>query len=230
LSEAAWQVLSLVQAQVRGRETDPQMLTGFLRLCEASLILRVYVRVPGTREAREISEYVGDLPQDCFYFTGPSPVKLVLSFPKPKVTLLQQAGKEEGAGDMAVLLQKMPVREAFIRTDTGKPVRVKVVNVPFPECLPEAEPYLCTGQDAQEIKECHLNRLRQIEAVSQGIASAPAPLEATGEAVLALPPEEEPKSGKERRMKKTNGKTPKTATPPVREALPELEVADDGSL
>ena len=239
LSDPAWAAFAELQKQAHyDNVKDSRVVVGLLRLCDISHITRVYVGLPGNTDTMELSEYVERLPPSSFYFTGPSPIKLAVVFPKPKIVHLPQSSNEENASELSVLLQKLPVKEAYIRTDVGLTQRVKVIDVTLPRDLPDPSKFLLTGQSADEIRHCELTRNQNIAALIQGDATPTAqdvPDPQSDTPKKPSPPKQSNRSvkavlAKSERLNPPNPDAPIAVDPPKRTLPPEPEVADDGSL
>lgn len=175
VSPVAWNEFSRVQAATQASEREePRRLIALDVLMRLSFIPRLYVRVPGQTQTQEIAAYLAGLPANAYHFTGPAPLRLVIRFPRPRVTVLDRKSEEERTRDLARVLMDLPVQEAVARTDTGTMAHLRIVSVPFPTYLPDAYDYLTGGQSEAEIAATNEERSEEIARLA-GFTPAPTP-------------------------------------------------------
>ena len=183
LSAPAWEALR----EAVGRGADP--LAGLGRLARVSGIDRVYVHAPDTKGPVELGRYLRGLsPEDC-RLEGRAPVRLVVSFPRPRLSVVARETEAERGQRWLRALSELPVRRAVLRLATGQAGPVQVVEVADPAPTPGFERFVsatvaASGQSAREVEEALSWRRDEVERVAGGdSASLPSaeskPLEGT---------------------------------------------------
>lgn len=171
LSPNAWTKLQAVQQQTRLSETeDGRLLAELARAMEEAAIPRVYV-IHSNSLRTEVAEFVRGVPGDCLRFAQPDTLRLVVSFPKPKVTIVEEKGEAERTNDVVRTLLHMPTQEAIAATDGGGTWRLRVVDVPFPSALPSPDAFLGNGQSAERIRQTYALRRATVEAKAGGFGA-----------------------------------------------------------
>jgi hypothetical protein len=158
-------------------------VAALLALARAGGVPRLYVQAPDTGEPVELRAYLAGLRPKDFWFTGPAPLKLVLAFPRPRLTGVERWTETDAGRAWTRCLMDLPVQHAVVRVASQAPEVIKIADVPTPN--PDraqlarflAESGALNGQSAA-----------QIEAARHGRAASMARLIRGGP---ALDPEEE---------------------------------------
>ena len=148
LSPVAWNELSRIQAVTpQGPREELRRLSALTTLMRLSWIPRLSVRVPDSDQAYEIGAYLSGLPGSDYHFTGPAPLRLVIRFPLPKLTVLDSKGEEERARDLARALTELPVQQAIGPAPTRE-TRPACASSPwpFPRICPTPTAFSATGR------------------------------------------------------------------------------------
>lgn len=87
----------------------------------ASGILRMYVAAADTGRPVALSRYVAGLSEVDYWFEGPSPLMLTVSFPTPQFVHAQKRTAGDVAAMWVRILQGLPPQHAVIRLLRGEP-------------------------------------------------------------------------------------------------------------
>lgn len=121
----------------------------------------------------EIGRYVrGLLPQD-YRLSGSGPVRLVISFPRPRLSVLSKETESERGQRWLRALSELPVRHAALRLAAGPAGIIRVAEVPDPSSIPGFERFLSEavarcGQSSREIEEAATWRRDEVERIAHG--------------------------------------------------------------
>jgi len=174
LSEAAWTAFA---GFCRGATGD-RKLAALGHLAAVSGIKRLYVMAPDTGQAVELSRYVRGVGDGDYAFTGPAPVGLVISFPRPRLSVTVRRSEAERGQRWLRTLMELPVRHAVLRSATGLPGIVEVADVPDTEPSPELTEFLAksgrSGQPATEVAAALEWRKAEVERVASLAGKQPA--------------------------------------------------------
>ena len=170
LNAGDWETFQSVQATCWESMSEEHRRVPALRLLlERQGVTRLYVRAADTNAVCELGAYVMGMPANAFGIQGPSPLALLVRFPRPKVSIMGTRSEAERAGLIAQALMQMPPQEAVVITDTGEKAQVKTVAVHFPDTLPPVGLYLNRqAQSQEEMQATQQGRRAGIEALSQG--------------------------------------------------------------
>lgn len=172
ISAVAWEEFERAQALCRSDQDSTRLLGALQLLMTVAGVARVYTKVPGSGEAFEVKGYIAGISPGDISFEGPSPLKLVVRFPRPKAKVLKEHSEEERARDFARTLMQLPQRQAIVRTETGHFAQIKVMDVSFSGQLPEPSTFLSSGQTAQEISDTATRRRSDVESIAHARQTA----------------------------------------------------------
>ena len=169
LSAAAWTAFRHLAKSAGGEG----QVAGLKRLAGVSGVERLYVTAPGTKQPVELGRYVRGLGVESYHVAGPSPVRLVVTFPKPKLSVVARLSEGERQQRWQKVLMELPVRQAVLRLASGKPGVVRVAEVTDPASVPGFEKFVSaavagSGQSAKEIEEVLAWRREGVERVAAG--------------------------------------------------------------
>lgn len=249
MTPCVWEEFARVQSMslLPENATAPDRRLAVLQLIlHRAGVPRTYVRAPGSGTPYELGAYLRGLEARCFYFTGPAPLRLVVVFPRPRVSVLGRSSEDERVRELTRTLMQLPVQQAIVRLETGAATCVRVADSAFPDGLPEATRFLSSGQSGAEIAQTEAERRGRMEEIAARHAGREHD-ETDGESVPPHPSARRPaqatarqaagRGASARRMAASRrpssldacGPAPRQAQPPS--PLPnEPEVADDGSL
>ena len=145
-------------------------------LAGTSGVPRLFVRAPDTGGYVALTKYVADLPETDYWFDGPEPLELSVSFPKPRFSHAQRRSASDVAGRWADALINLPVQHAAVWLLSGERGEIRVVDVPGVVAgVPEGRSRMTappSGQTWEEAWETVEWRDAQIERVAAGKESA----------------------------------------------------------
>jgi hypothetical protein len=148
------------------------------RFAAASGAGRLYVRVPGGGNPVALSRCVAGLPESDWWLAGPNPLRLVVSFPTPKVTGVERTSEADLLQSYTKVLQDLPVQHALLRTPGREPTVFRAADVVVPDAVPAPElmAYLeaaarANGQPLEEVARTKRERERRVEAVVSGLGA-----------------------------------------------------------
>ena len=171
LSKSAWQELRRCEAVA-----PPGKAAALLRvqsLAAASGASRLYVHAADTELPIALSRYVRGLPDEDYWFDGPAPLELVVSFPRPKFTNV----KRDSASDLAVRwtrsIHQLPTQHAAVRVRGTEPEIVRILDVEtsdgsMTDPLWTAAARAARVQSFDEIEDVASWRTTQVEWVASG--------------------------------------------------------------
>ena len=127
LSAAAWNMLRHYQATTPlGKTTSIEFIHG---LIAKAGIPRLYVHAADTKLPMALSEYVQNLSGEEYWFEGPAPLELVVSFPRPKFTHVQRRSAADLTAQWTRRLQQLPEQHAAIRVSGNDTEIVRILDV-----------------------------------------------------------------------------------------------------
>jgi len=112
---------------------------------------RLYVRAADRDVPVEIGRYTAGLPSDAVRVEGPSPLELIVRFPRFRVSGTERVSASDVAGGWMRVLQDLPVQHAVVRVAGGAARITRVKDVPLPSGVSKAERYVLasTGANGQ---------------------------------------------------------------------------------
>ncbi len=228
LSAPAWTAFR----DLSNKMTGPEQLAAIFRLAQVSGAGRLYVHAAGTGEPAEIGRYLSGLGPDEYEVRGPAPLRLVVSFPKPRLSVVSKVTEAERERLWVRTLTGLPVRRAALRLAGGKPCVMEAVNVPEMAPGGGAETLLSgavarSGQSAREVEETVRWRQEQVERVAEG-TSEPREIQDKSVRATAASPRKAPTPAPKASAPapKASAPAPKASTPLVkREHRPTLTKA-----
>lgn len=169
LSAPAWEALGPLRLSVDGSA----QLAGLGRLAGVSGVGRVYVRAPDTKGPVEVGRYLRGLGPGDYRLEGRAPARLVVSFARPRLSVVARETEGERGQRWLRTLSELPVRRAVIRLASGQAGTVQVVEVADPSPAPGFERFLSaavagSGQSAREVEEALEWRRDGVERVAGG--------------------------------------------------------------
>jgi hypothetical protein len=238
LSSAAWEALCAVGSAGEG----DRQLAALRRVAQVSRIGRLYIHDPKTREPIELAQYVCNLPPDRYRIAGPRPIRLVISFPRLRASVVSRASESDRQQGWAKTLMELPVRHAILHLPGSLPGIAEVVKVANPVAPAGYEKFISAslainGQSARDIEETLFGRTEEIER----IAKRPLPpLLETASKKANLPEpvmdfETSKVSGKRARSRSIRREGPRTTVGAIGEGMvpaisTEQVIGEDGSL
>ena len=169
LSEPARQAFWHLANKASGAE----QVEGLRRLARVSGTCRLYVHATDTKAPVELMRYLKGLAADEYRLEGSAPLRLVVTFPRPRLSVLSRETEAERERLWCRTLTQMPVQQAVLRVASGPAGTVQVVEVADPSSLPGFERYLSAavagnGQSASEIEKVLAWRRDEVERVANG--------------------------------------------------------------
>jgi len=199
-----------------------EQLAAILRLAQVSGAGRLYVHAAGTGEPVEVSRYLSGLGADEYEVRGPAPLRLVISFPKPRLSVVSKVTEAERERLWVRTLTGLPVRRAALRLAGGKPCVMDAVSVADVALGAGAETLLSgavarSGQSAREVEESVCWRQEQVERVATSTSKSH---EAAGK--MTIETMEGTQKAPKSRSKQEASSTPAKA----RATFPELHISE----
>lgn len=151
---------------------------GLKRLSKVSGIYRLYVHAADTKLPVELTRYLRGLAPDDYRLVGTGPIRLVVAFPRPRLSVLSRETEAERGQRWVKALTELPVRRAVLRLATGLAGTVQVAEVADPGSAPGFdtlgfERFLSaaiagSGQSAKEVEQAQAWRREEAERVGSG--------------------------------------------------------------
>lgn len=228
LSAPAWSAFRDVSKNMRGMEmtgmgmTGKEQLAAIQRLAQVSGAGRLYVHATGTGEPVEVSRYLSGLGADEYEVRGPAPLRLVITFPKPRLSVVSKVTEAERERLWVRTLTGLPVRRAALRLAGGRPCVIEAVSVADVAVGAGAETLLSgavarSGQSAREVEEAVWWRQEQVEQIATGTSKLH---EAAGK--MTIETMEGTQKASKSRIKQEASSTPAKA----RATFPELHIPE----
>ena len=153
-------------------------VAGLQRLSRVSGIFRLYVHAADTKAPVELTRYIKGLTPDDYQLMGTGPIRLVVAFPRPRLTVLSRETETERGQRWVKALTGLPVQRAVLRLATGVAGTVQVADVADPVAAPGFDRFLSaavagSGQSAKEVEQAQSWRREEVERVSGGKAREP---------------------------------------------------------
>lgn len=175
LSAPAWTAFREVAKAGDGKA----QVSALKRLACVSGVARLYVHAPDTRQPQELGKYVLGLAREEYRLCGPAPIRLIVSFPRPRLSLVSRQSESERQQGWTRTLMELPTRQAVLRLSGGGPGQmtepgvIRVVEVPDAGAQGGFEKFISaaiagSGQSAKEIEETQGWRRDQVERVAGG--------------------------------------------------------------
>ncbi len=151
---------------------------GLKRLSKVSGIHRLYVHAADTKSPVELTRYVKGLAPDDYQLIGNGPIRLVVAFPRPRLSVLARETEAERGQRWVKALTELPVRRAVLRLASGRAGTVQVAEVADSGSVPGFERFLSaaiagSGQSAKEVEQAQSWRREEAERVAGGAAEPP---------------------------------------------------------
>jgi len=183
LSPAAAQAFWHLARNNNSKADGAAQVEGLKRLSRVSGISRLYVHAADTKRPVELTRYVKGLAPDDYRLVGTGPIRLVVAFPRPRLSVLSRETEAERGQRWVKALTELPVRRAVLRLATGRMGTVQVAEVADPGALPGFdvagfERFLSasvagSGQSAKEVEQAQAWRREEAERVAGGAADPP---------------------------------------------------------
>lgn len=208
-----------------------QQAEGLKRLARVSGIDRLYVHAADTKGPVEIGRYVKGLLPDDYRLSGAGPVRLTVSFPRPRLSVLSRETETERGQRWLKALSELPVRRAVLRLAAGPAGTVQVAEVADPVPPAGFERFLSSavaggGQSAREVEEAQVWRKEQVERIAGGTSESVAPRIEAGRRPAPGPENRRA----QRRMPSGLAEAGGDAAAPAGMTVPVELIAEDGSL
>ena len=150
-----------------------QQVEGLKRLARVSGIDRLYVHAADTKEPVELLRYLRGLAPDDYWLSGTGPIRLAVSFPRPRLSVLSRETETERGQSWLKTLTELPVRRAVLRLASGQAGTIQVMEVGDPIALAGFERFLSaavagSGQSAREVEQAQSWRRGEVECISCG--------------------------------------------------------------
>jgi len=140
------------------------------QLSTISGVGRLYVHAPDTGVAVEINKYVRGLRGEDFEIVGPAPVKLEISFLRPRLTAIERQTEAERGQAWLRTLMELPVQHAVLRGASGHPGIAKIEAVSNPVFTTSFYEYqakvIRQGQTSVEVSVTLEHRKLEIERLA----------------------------------------------------------------
>ena len=158
------------------RADGAAQVAGLKRLAGVSGVGRLYVQAADTKRPAELARYLKGLAPEDYRLVGTGPIRLVVAFPRPRLSVLARETEAERGQRWVKALTELPVRRAVLRLATGQTGTVQVAEVADPGALPGFdvpgfERFLSaavagSGQSAREVEQAQARRREEVERVA----------------------------------------------------------------
>ena len=150
-----------------------QQVEGLKRLARVSGIDRLYVHAADTKGPVELLRYLRGLAPDDYWLSETGPIRLVVSFPRPRLSVLSRETETERGQSWLKTLTELPVRRAVLRLASGQAGTMQVMEVADPIAPTGFERFLSaavagSGQSAREVEQAQVWRREEMERIANG--------------------------------------------------------------
>lgn len=179
LSGAAWTKLRRHEATAPpGKETS---LKEVQSLAAEAGIPRLYVHAADTDKPIALSKYVQGLSQDDYWFDGPAPLELIVSFPRPKFTSVRRSSATDLSGQWTRDIHRLPTQQAVVRVRGSDPEIIRIVDVETSDGSASHAEWTVAARRAgaqswEEITATAKWRRDQVDQVAAGNGTLPGPV------------------------------------------------------
>lgn len=176
--------------------TGAAQVNGLVRLARVSGIDRLYVHAADTKAPVELLRYLRGLDPNDYFLEGEKPLRLVVTFPRPRLSVLSRETEGERERRWIRTLTGLAVQQAVLRLSPGgsdlqasTPAGVvQVVSVSDPGSAPGFERFVSaavagSGQPAREVAQAQEWRREQVEKIAYGKIAHGADMEAVEQAM-----------------------------------------------
>lgn len=176
LSEPAWQEVR--RADAIAPPGEAAALGRIQSLAAASGATRLFVHAADTEQPVALSLYLRGLPEEEYWFDGPAPLELVVSFPRPKFTSIKRGTASDLAARWTRDIHQLPTQHAAVRVRGDAPEIIRILNVETSDETPTHSAWTSAAraaktQSIEEIENVAVRRLAQIERVAAGQEAEP---------------------------------------------------------
>jgi hypothetical protein len=138
----------------------------------------LYVVNPLTHRLDEVGGFLGGLPESEWELTGPNPVGLTISFPRPVFSGLKHRSEHERELALVRLLQSLTPQQAVLRVAGGRPGLIQVCDVPDHGPDPRTQQFLqaaarANGHSSAEVVACLRRRREQVDGATRSAPIEP---------------------------------------------------------
>ena len=167
---AAWRDLARSKAW---EEDGAAQVEGLLKLSRVSGEGRLYVHSADAKAPAELRRYLKGLRPEDYWLEGTGPVYLVVSFPRPRLSVISRETEAERERAWTRELTSLPVRHAALRLAGGLAAVAEVAHVPDPGQPAGFERFVSAsvaagGQSAREVSEGQEWRRAGVERLAAG--------------------------------------------------------------
>jgi len=173
LDATTW--LEFRREQMLAAPGEEYSLRRLQELAEVSGVPRLYVRAADTGDFVALAKYLAGLPETEYWFEGPAPLELVVSFPTPQFVHPQKRSHSDLVARWTGVLDKLPERHAALSVWHGDPDLVRIADVSVPEGSSSDEEWsrsvrYANSQTWNEIEGTRTWRAEEIERIASGAA------------------------------------------------------------
>jgi len=173
LTGPAWTAFNSFRQGVGG----DRQLVALGQLSTVSGTGRLYVRAPDTGASVELNRYVKGLDGEDYEVIGPSPVKLVIHFLRPRLSVTGRETEAERGQRWLRTLMELPVQYAVLRAASGQTGIAKIAAVLDPVMSARFYEFQAKvvrlGQSASEVETTLEWRKHEIERLASLAAREP---------------------------------------------------------
>lgn len=179
LSGAAWAKLRRHEATAPpGKESSLKKVQS---LAAEAGIPRLYVHAADTDKPVALSKYVQGLPQDDYWFDGPAPLELIVSFPRPKFTSVRRSSATDLSGQWTRDIHQLPTQQAVVRVRGSDPEIIRIVDVEASDGSASHAEWTVAARRAgaqswEEITATAKWRRDQVDQIAAGNGTLPGPV------------------------------------------------------
>lgn len=194
---------------------------GALSRPEAHASVNTLLRMSGIRQPTvaglPLATVLRYIPDAWISFSGPSPLQVIVRFPRPQVKEAGKVTEADQTSGMSALLQALPSRRAVVLLRDGTAGMVNVTRIVFDGSLPNPLDWMQNGQAEGQVRMTAQRREERIREVSE--AATP----------TSVPPAASPRPSR-RSPRPPGTPAPASTVPPPPPPNPFQRMEDDGSI
>lgn len=171
LSKSAWEEVRRVDSIAPPGEAAA--LERVQSLAASAGATRLFVHAADTEQPIALSVYLRGVPEEDYWFDGPAPLELVVSFPRPKFTNIKHGSASDLAARWTRDIHQLPTQHAAVRVRGSEPEIIRILNVEASDGTVTNPDWTSAAraartQSVEEIENVAVWRSAQVERIAAG--------------------------------------------------------------
>ncbi len=151
---------------------DGDSLGTLKEVAGASGIARLYILAADSGQPVEIERYLEGVDSHEYWFEGPAPLELVISYPRPRFTGVERSNESDKSHSWQKTIQELPVQHAVVRLQGKCLGTVRILDIPSQTRPDGADEFLkavltANGQSEAETQDTLKWREREVARIAR---------------------------------------------------------------